>query len=536
VQQSQAHLIASAAATKAAAAAKAAATVVAAAVAGRCVTSTPTPSSPSLLDQLSCTIPIEEGGVDKLAAPPTKAKKERKTSAKKTTASQAAAVPTSLAPPMMVQQPTAFAHGAMHSSAPFAHPLDYSSGGGSEPRSPMPIGRFNNSTGASAAAAAATSSGSFGFGVAEDNEPAAGDDEETRKGKLARKAELARLSRKRKKTRLTDLEAEVRRLEEELARAKRSKRDAELHSNQLSALAFQEAELAQADAVTKHKFTQVVAAMTEAVHSGVVARHEQEQLAAQAAHFSSLSAHSHSSAVHAASSGRPCLTGSDASNVSAKPTVLTPLIDAFMTHYGTQANNCMQHLSALDEHHAKPMRTFEFLQQIMQHNNDVSAHRHSHAHSHLFSFPTLKKQGLLDFDCSMHLHPGWLIVKEPRFSVFFSFLFSSLLVRAAPGSRLPLLIVWLSVFVCVFASFLVFLFVFVVVVAVRRVVLGRFVARGGRARLLPSEFVFATRVRRRHCSGTQQAARVVRQTCHAADQEPVAHQGHLLGSTVCKIH
>jgi len=76
----------------------------------------------------------------------------------------------------------------------------------------------------------------------------------------------------------------------------------------------------------------------------------------------------------------------------AKPTVLTPLIDAFMTHYGTQANNCMQHLSALDEHHAKPMRTFEFLQQIMQHNNDVST-QHTLSHLLLLSFPTLKNKG-----------------------------------------------------------------------------------------------------------------------------------------------
>jgi len=286
-----------------------------AAAAAASVASGSAPSTPSLLDQLSCT--ILDGGDDKAAAAAAiKAKKERKT-AKKALSTAHLALPVGA--------------DGVHSSKPYASVCGYSSG--SEPRSPQ-VG--------------ASSSGAASPSLLEDNEPRAGDDEETRKAKLARKAELARLSRKRKKTRLTDLEAEVRRLEDELARAKRSKSEAEMHSNQLNALALAEQEQAQADLVAKHKFAEVIAAMTHAVHSGVVSKQEQEQLR------------------QAQLSSRPSLTGSDASNVSAKPTPLTPLIDAFMMQYGAHANNCMQHLQALAEHHVKPLRTFDFLQTLMQ--------------------------------------------------------------------------------------------------------------------------------------------------------------------------
>jgi len=183
--------------------------------------------------------------------------------------------------------------------------------------------------------------------LVENNEPHPLDDEETKKRKLARKAELARLSRKRKKTRLTDLEAEVRRLEDELARAKKSRFDRDQAAAAAEAGAAASSSAAT-DSLSKHKMSQVISAMSAAVHSGL-------------ARCTSTPTNQRG----------PVLTGSDASR--GQPSALTPLIEEFMVQYNSQASNCSQHLATLQEHHLKPLRTFDFLAALMKQPHDVSS-------------------------------------------------------------------------------------------------------------------------------------------------------------------
>jgi hypothetical protein len=176
----------------------------------------------------------------------------------------------------------------------------------------------------------------------ESNEPCAHDDEETKRRKLSRKAELARLARKRKKTRLGDLEAEVARLEEELARAKRGRVDLTQQSAMSMPVPVSAAE----------KMNHAVGSMIHAVQSGQVRQQ----------------------AMISASQRVGGLTGSDAVSRST-PTPLTPLIDEYMAAYNASQSECTGHLETLQQQHLKPMRTFEFLAWLMKQSHEVSTQR-----------------------------------------------------------------------------------------------------------------------------------------------------------------
>jgi len=191
----------------------------------------------------------------------------------------------------------------------------------------------------SAAAAASFSS------TEENNEPHADDSEETKRRKLARKAELARLSRKRKKTRLTDLEGEVRRLEEELEQVKRGK-----HVHAVTTLSANI--MAEADQQAEHRMREVTQAMVHAVESGVV-----QATAAAAASQPAARC--------------PTLTGIDMVSRS-QPTALTPLIDGFMAAYNAQQANCTKHLEQMQLHHMQPSPTLDALHRLLKQSQESS--------------------------------------------------------------------------------------------------------------------------------------------------------------------
>ena len=317
---------------------------------------------PSLLDQLSCTIPA--ASMDGLFAPGTSgsATKPKRKSAKTEKAPSANGSVATLSPQPSQQQHHLQQHHQHHHSLPvfvgapaslhmdslsvphhLTVPMHSSSSYASSPSSLSPRAY---------SPCPSSNSPNGGGMLVENNEPHPLDDEETKKRKLARKAELARLSRKRKKTRLTDLEAEVRRLEDELARAKKSRFDRDQAAAAAEAGAAASSSAAT-DSVSKHKMSQVISAMSAAVHNGL-------------ARCTSTPTNQRG----------PVLTGSDASR--GQPSALTPLIEEFMVQYNSQASNCSQHLVTLQEHHLKPLRTFDFLAALMKQPHDVSS-KHSTA-------------------------------------------------------------------------------------------------------------------------------------------------------------
>lgn len=353
---------------------------------------TPTGHKPSLLDQLSCHVPdVAAGANSVLFAPVTsKAKREKRVTIKKESKTAAAATPTTsaaaAAATAMAEKnlPTFVASSHhMHLMAPqqpqhlpLYAPLMHSSAS-------FVSASSSSSSPSSAPSRALSTSPAVSMDDDSNNEPSPNDDDATKKLKLARKAELARLSRKRKKTRLTDLEAEVRHLEVELEKCKKSKLDAQEASHQ-AAMAHQ-AHLA-ADALTEQKMNAVISAMTAAVHHGMTM--------------------TPSPVVSPSVSHRaPVLTGADAPS-RAGPTALTPLIDEFMAQYNESAHNCTQHLSTLQEHHIKPLRTFEFLNALMK-QNEVRQPRTPACDLCLFCFwffcfhcphfPLFASRGPLDF-------------------------------------------------------------------------------------------------------------------------------------------
>lgn len=280
--------------------------------------------TPSLLEQFNCTIPeiMDTTGADRTTV---KVKRER-ASGKRATAAAAASKKEKEKPlPVFVSttQTTVSAH--HQAPSPSAASGGYTSDSSHPSLDSHPLSVECDES-------------------VENNEPSLGDDEDTKRRKLSRKAELARLARKRKKTRLGDLEAEVARLEEELARVKRGR--VERHTN-LDAL--------EPDLANAAKMEKSVGNMVAAVHTGLVARTAQQASGAAGAHRS------------------PSLTGSDAVSRSS-PTPLTPLIDEFMVAYNAQQVACAKHLEHMQAHHLKPMRTFEFLSWLMKQPHEVSTH------------------------------------------------------------------------------------------------------------------------------------------------------------------
>lgn len=321
---------------------------------------------PSLLDQLSCTIPA--ASMDGLFASGTSgsATKPKRKSAKTEKAPSANGSVATLSPQPSQQQHHLQQQHQHHHSLPvfvgapaplhmdslsvphhLTVPMHSSSSYASSPSSLSPR--------AYSPCPSSNSPNSSSGMLVENNEPHPLDDEETKKRKLARKAELARLSRKRKKTRLTDLEAEVRRLEDELARAKKSRFDRDQATAAAEAGAAASSSAAT-DSLSKHKMSQVISAMSAAVHSGLARC---------------------TSANTPTNQRGPVLTGSDASR--GQPSALTPLIEEFMVQYNSQAANCSQHLATLQEHHLKPLRTFDFLAALMKQPHDVSSNKHGTA-------------------------------------------------------------------------------------------------------------------------------------------------------------
>lgn len=198
---------------------------------------------------------------------------------------------------------------------------------------------------------------------AENNEPSLGDSASTKRRKLSRKAELARLARKRKKTRLGDLEAEVARLEQELSNVKRARTTSIDGRTGTGTTTTARPMMDDADESNAVRMRTVVSRMVDFVHSDADAA--DANLSVRVAPRGPFVQFGRATTTAA-------LTGSDSISRST-PSNLTPIIDEYMVAYNGMQGSCARHMDQLQTHHIKPMRTFEFIAWLMQQTHDSSA-------------------------------------------------------------------------------------------------------------------------------------------------------------------